>query len=194
MSRIKQARRPATDVHGVHDRTRYRVGNPHTGTRVKPAVTSHLSAHRVHIRREPCRRHNSSVEVAIRAFRLTKRDLYVDSKRIHAKIVAHRTESAVSPSKHGGLGILTRLFSLPPALSPKPFALAARQTRTKISPARSPEPASCSPQKSSSSSPSSPSLHASPYSLPHADTDPYAAPCGQISPPGPTPRRDRRAR
>src|SRR5580704_2404849 len=173
---------------------------------VEFAVATNLRANCIHIRLKSRRRHHPRMEVAIRALRLTKRHLNVDTQGGHAKILAQGLAAACPRSRRsicrGGacsarplrLTAITPRPLTPPSPSPKPSALGAHQTHTKKSPATSLAPASRPPQTPPGSPPSSPSSRANPYCPPHDDTAPCAVPVDRKSPPNPTPHPDQRAR
>src|SRR5580704_7595742 len=173
---------------------------------VEFAVATNLRANCIHIRLKSRRRHHPRMEVAIRALRLTKRHLNVDTQGGHAKILAQGLAAACprrrrSICRNGAcsarslrLPVIAPRLLTPPSPSPKPSAPAAHQTRTKKSPAKSLAPASRPPQKLLGSSPSSPSSRANPYCPPHGDTARCAVPVDRKSPPNPTPHPDRHAR
>src|ERR1700742_2303239 len=173
---IKQTRRPTADIHAINDGVRQRRSHLDASVGVKSAMPNNLRTYRVHIRREPRLRHNPSMEVAIRAFRLTKRNLNVNTERIHAKIVARLVAPACPKVTKG---ILPTFFFNPPKPSPKPSSPSVHQTHTKKSPAKSRALTSRPPQKSSGSSPSSLSSYANPCFPPHDDTAPCAEPTDQ---------------
>src|SRR6267378_281557 len=66
-------------------------------------MPSNLPADRLRVRRKPCRRHHSRMEIAIRTLRLTKRYLNVDPQACHRfKTLAypHPTRSGAACVEH----------------------------------------------------------------------------------------------
>src|SRR5690242_13310229 len=80
MLRVQQTRRSTADVDRIHHGVRKLARQADTCRLIKLTMPPDLLANRPYIRREPRRGHHSGMEVTVRALRLTKRHLYVDSE------------------------------------------------------------------------------------------------------------------
>src|SRR5262249_49366563 len=93
---IEQARRASPYINGVHHGSSECLWQSYAESRIQNPMRRYLAAHSVDIRSKPAARHHARVEIAIGAFRLAERNLYVDSHP-----VLHRQNFSTYNAKPG---------------------------------------------------------------------------------------------